>query len=31
VHEIKEDLLPAGADLISIMQGQRLPPRPATP
>ena len=31
VHEIKEELLPAGADLVSIMQGQRLPPRPATP
>lgn len=31
VHEIKEELLPAGADLVSIMQGQNLPPRPATP
>ena len=31
VHEIKEELLPAGADLVSIMQGQSLPPRPATP
>jgi len=31
VHEIKEELLPAGADLLSIVQSQNLPPRPATP
>ena len=31
VHEIKEELLPAGAELLSIVQSQNLPPRPATP
>jgi ATP-dependent Clp endopeptidase proteolytic subunit ClpP len=31
VHEIKEELLPAGADLLSIVQSQNPPPRPATP
>jgi ATP-dependent protease ClpP protease subunit len=31
VHEIKEELLPAGADLLSIVQSQNLPPRPPTP
>ena len=31
VHDIKEELLPAGADLLSIVQSQNLPPRPATP
>jgi ATP-dependent protease ClpP protease subunit len=31
VHEIKEELLPAGAELLSIVQSQNPPPRPATP
>jgi ATP-dependent Clp protease protease subunit len=31
VHEIKEELLPAGAELLSIVQSQTPPPRPATP
>ena len=31
VHEIKEELLPAGAQLLSIVQGQSPPPRPVTP
>lgn len=31
VHEIKEELLPASADLVSIMQSQNPPPQPATP
>jgi len=31
VHEIKEELLPAGAELLSIVQSQNPTPRPATP
>lgn len=31
IHEIKEQLLPAGAELLSIVQSQNVPPRPATP
>ncbi len=31
IHEIKEELLPAGAELLSIVQSQSPPPRPGTP
>jgi len=31
VHEIKEELLPAGVELLSIVQSQNPTPRPATP
>jgi ATP-dependent Clp protease protease subunit len=31
VHEIKEELLPAGAEVLSIVQSQNLPLRPPTP
>jgi ATP-dependent Clp protease protease subunit len=31
IHEIREQLLPAGVELLSIVQAHNLPPRPATP
>jgi ATP-dependent Clp protease protease subunit len=31
IHEIREQLLPAGAELLSIVQSQNVPPRPAMP
>lgn len=31
VHDIKEELLPPGVELLSIVQAQNLPPRAATP